>query len=134
MSGAFPAAGSTYTYAQRALNAHVGFLAGWAMMLDYFLIPLLSIIYAALTAARLAPQVPYLAMGGSVHRGHHRRQCPRHSSYDPRQFRDDDHHDRLRRAVCGPGRTLRGWTRTVWRGLSRPAGILAVRNPSACAR
>ena len=60
MSGAFPAAGSTYTYAQRALNEHVGFLAGWAMMLDYFLIPLLSIIYAALTAARLVPQVPYI--------------------------------------------------------------------------
>jgi len=60
MSGAFPAAGSTYTYAQRALNEHVGFLAGWAMMLDYFLIPLLSIIYAALTAVRLVPVVPYM--------------------------------------------------------------------------
>src|ERR1700730_14234047 len=59
MSGAFPSAGSTYTYAQRALNEHVGFLAGWAMMLDYFLIPLLSVIYAALTAARLLPQIPY---------------------------------------------------------------------------
>jgi putrescine importer len=43
------------------LNQHVGFLAGWAMMLDYFLIPLLSIIYAALTAERLLPGVPYLA-------------------------------------------------------------------------
>src|SRR5438309_7223870 len=60
MSAAYPSAGSTYTYAQRALNEHVGFLAGWAMMLDYFLIPLLSVIYAALTAARLLPQVPYL--------------------------------------------------------------------------
>src|SRR5439155_5847827 len=60
MAGAFPSAGSTYTYAQRALNEHVGFVAGWAMMLDYFLIPLLSVIYAALTAARLLPQVPYL--------------------------------------------------------------------------
>jgi len=59
MSGAFPAAGSTYTYAQRALNEHVGFLAGWAMMLDYFLIPLLSVIYAALTAERILPAVPY---------------------------------------------------------------------------
>jgi len=61
MSGAFPSAGSTYTYAQRALNEHVGFLAGWAMMLDYFLIPLLSVIYVALTAERLVPQVPYYA-------------------------------------------------------------------------
>ncbi len=60
MSLAFPAAGSTYTYVQRGLNEHLGFLAGWAMMLDYFLIPLLSVVYAALTAARLVPKVPYL--------------------------------------------------------------------------
>ncbi len=60
MSGAFPSAGSTYTYAQRALNDNVGFLAGWAMILDYFLIPLVSIIYVALTAQRLLPEVPYL--------------------------------------------------------------------------
>src|SRR5579863_6719279 len=59
MSGVFPSAGSTYTYVQNALSAHVGFLAGWAMILDYFLIPLLSVIYAALTANRLLPQVPY---------------------------------------------------------------------------
>jgi amino acid transporter len=59
MAGAFPAAGSTYTYAQRSLNEHVGFLAGWAMILDYFLIPLLSVVYAALTAGRLLPAVPY---------------------------------------------------------------------------
>lgn len=61
MSGAFPAAGSTYTYARRALNEHVGFLAGWAMILDYLLIPLVSIIYAALTAQRLIPKIPYNA-------------------------------------------------------------------------
>ncbi|MEO8658280.1 MAG: APC family permease [Bryobacteraceae bacterium] len=59
MSAAFPSAGSTYTYAQRALNPHIGFLAGWAMILDYFLIPLLSVVYAALTANRMLPQVPY---------------------------------------------------------------------------
>ncbi|MBI3681749.1 MAG: APC family permease [Acidobacteria bacterium] len=60
MSVAFPSAGSTYTYVQRGLNEHLGFLAGWAMMLDYFLIPLLSVVYASLTAARWLPQVPYL--------------------------------------------------------------------------
>ena len=61
MSGAFPSAGSTYTYAQKALNSHVGFIAGWAMVLDYFLIPLLSVVYVALTANRLFPQIPYAA-------------------------------------------------------------------------
>lgn len=61
MSLEFPAAGSTYTYVQRGLNEHVGFLAGWAMLLDYLLIPLLSVVYASLTAARLLPDVPYMA-------------------------------------------------------------------------
>ena len=61
MASAFPAAGSTYTFAQKALNEHLGFVAGWAMILDYFLIPLLSVIYAALTANRLVPQIPYFA-------------------------------------------------------------------------
>ena len=60
MAGAYPVAGSTYTYAQRALSDRVGFLAGWAMILDYFLIPLLSVIYIALTASRLVPGVPYM--------------------------------------------------------------------------
>src|SRR5581483_8130394 len=59
MSGVFPSAGSTYTYVQNAINPHVGFLAGLSMILDYFLIPLLNVIYVALTANRLLPQVPY---------------------------------------------------------------------------
>lgn len=59
MATVYPSAGSTYTYVQQTFNPHVGFLAGWAMILDYFLIPLVSIIYASLTAARLLPFVPY---------------------------------------------------------------------------
>lgn len=57
MASVFPSAGSTYTYAHRGINAHAGLLAGWAMILDYFLIPLLSVIYASLTAERLFPYV-----------------------------------------------------------------------------
>lgn len=59
MSGAFPSAGSTYTYAQEGLHPNIGFIAGWAMILDYFLIPLLSVVYVALTANRMLPQIPY---------------------------------------------------------------------------
>jgi amino acid transporter len=61
MSGAFPSAGSTYTYAQQGLSPAIGFIAGWAMILDYFLIPLLSIVYVGVTAHRLLPHVPYWA-------------------------------------------------------------------------
>src|SRR3984885_8936553 len=43
----------------RGLNPHLGFLAGWAMILDYLLVPLICTIYAALTIQRLAPAIPY---------------------------------------------------------------------------
>jgi putrescine importer len=59
MAAKFPAAGSAYTYVGRGLNPHLGFLAGWAMILDYLLVPLICTIYAALTIQRLVPTVPY---------------------------------------------------------------------------
>lgn len=63
MSGAFPSGVSPYTCAQQALNPQVGSLAGWAMILDDLLIPLLSVICSALTASRLLPEV---AVHGNV--------------------------------------------------------------------
>jgi amino acid transporter len=59
MARAYPQAGSTYVYASRALHPLAGFLAGWGMMLDYVLVPLLSVIFVGLTAEKLLPQVPY---------------------------------------------------------------------------
>jgi amino acid transporter len=61
MAVAYPQAGSTYVYASRALHPLAGFLAGWGMMLDYVLVPLLSVIFVALTASKLLPEVPYFA-------------------------------------------------------------------------
>jgi putrescine importer len=59
MSAAYPAAGSAYTYSRRALHPIAGFLVGWTMLLDYLLLPLLSVIYVSLTFSRLMPAVPY---------------------------------------------------------------------------
>jgi amino acid transporter len=59
MSALYPSAGSAYAYVGRGLNGHLGFLAGWAMFLDYLLVPLICTIYGALTVYRLVPQVPY---------------------------------------------------------------------------
>lgn len=59
MAALYPAAGSAYTYVGRGLHPHLGFLAGWAMFLDYLLVPLICTIYGALTVQRLVPQVPY---------------------------------------------------------------------------
>jgi putrescine importer len=61
MATLYPVAGSAYTYVSRGLNVHLGFLTGWAMFLDYLIIPVICTIYVALTAQRLAPQIPYAA-------------------------------------------------------------------------
>jgi len=59
MAALYPSAGSAYTYVGRGLGAHLGFLAGWAMCLDYLVIPVINIVYAALTLERMMPLVPY---------------------------------------------------------------------------
>ncbi len=59
MAAAFPEAGSTYAYASKALHPAAGFLAGWAMTLDYILIPMLSVIFVGLTANKVWPEMPY---------------------------------------------------------------------------
>jgi putrescine importer len=60
MASIYPQAGSAYTYVGMGLNAHLGFMAGWAMFLDYLMIPLLNTVYIAVTLHNtLLPQVPY---------------------------------------------------------------------------
>jgi putrescine importer len=60
MAAVYPSAGSAYTYVGRTLNPHLGFLVGWAMLLDYILQPLLATIWiAAAIHSRYAPGVPY---------------------------------------------------------------------------
>ncbi len=61
MAGIYPSAGSAYTYVSRGLNPHVGSLIGWAMLLDYLVIPIVNVVYPALTFKRLFPAVPYAA-------------------------------------------------------------------------
>ncbi len=52
MAGLYPAAGSAYTYVGRGLNPHLGFIAGWAMFLDYLVIPIVSVVFGALSIQR----------------------------------------------------------------------------------
>jgi putrescine importer len=57
MAGAFPRAGSTYTFTRNGLNQYLGLLAGWAIMLDYLLFPTLNFIVIAAFAQQLAGTV-----------------------------------------------------------------------------
>jgi putrescine importer len=61
MAGAFPRAGSTYTFTRNGLNQHLGLLAGWAIMLDYLLFPSLNFIIIAVFAQQLAGTVGIFA-------------------------------------------------------------------------
>ncbi|MGB0970105.1 MAG: APC family permease [Mycobacterium sp.] len=40
MARHFPVAGSAYTYVRKALDSRVGFMVGWAILLDYLFPPL----------------------------------------------------------------------------------------------
>ena len=59
MAGAFPEAGSTYAYASKAIHPVVGYLAGWVMILDYLLMPMLCVIIVGVTSNKLVPSIPY---------------------------------------------------------------------------
>lgn len=61
MASVYPSAGSAYTYVTQGLNPHLGFLAGWAMILDYLIVPIVSTVYAALTLTRIVPWLPFWA-------------------------------------------------------------------------
>jgi amino acid transporter len=47
MSRAFPIAGSVYSYVSHGINSSVGFFAGWAILLDYLLVPTLLYVVGA---------------------------------------------------------------------------------------
>ena len=69
MAALYPAAGSAYTYVGRGLNPHLGFVAGWAMFLDYLVIPVVSVIYGAESLRELVgplPTTPILEAAGRV--------------------------------------------------------------------
>jgi len=59
MSQAFPISGSVYSYASRAINPHVGFFAGWSLLLDYILTPALVYLVAGYALQEMIPILPY---------------------------------------------------------------------------
>ena len=58
MSRAFPVAGSVYTYAARSLGPAIGFFSGWAILLDYLLLPTLTYVVAAIAMQAALPEAP----------------------------------------------------------------------------
>ena len=67
MAALYPAAGSAYTYVGCGLNPHLGFLAGWAMFLDYLLQPLINTIWISTALhERYVHAVPFFAWAAMI--------------------------------------------------------------------
>jgi putrescine importer len=58
LAALYPTAGSSYSYVGRGLHPQLGFLVGWAILLDYVMIPLISAVIPALAIQRLMPEAP----------------------------------------------------------------------------
>jgi putrescine importer len=67
MGALYPTAGSAYTYVGKGLNAHLGFLAGWAMILDYLLQPLINTVWISTALhERYVHQVPFVVWAAII--------------------------------------------------------------------
>ena len=57
MVKAFPTAGSAYTYTRESMHPRIGFMVGWAALLDYLLLPLVNALIIRLYMGSLFPDV-----------------------------------------------------------------------------
>jgi putrescine importer len=68
MARAYPSAGSAYTYVGQEIHPALGYLTGWAMVMDYILNPLVCTVICSKLTQNILPGVPYgvLATGFAV--------------------------------------------------------------------
>ena len=59
MARAYPSAGSAYTYVGQEIHPGLGYLTGWAMVMDYILNPLICTIISAKLTQNILPSAPY---------------------------------------------------------------------------
>jgi putrescine importer len=61
MARVYPSAGSAFTYVGQEINAAMGFITGWSMVMDYILNPIICIVWCSKAAMNFAPEIPYSA-------------------------------------------------------------------------
>jgi putrescine importer len=59
MARHFPVAGSAYTYVRKALDSRLGFVVGWAILLDYLFLPLVIWLIGGAYLKGQFPSVPF---------------------------------------------------------------------------
>ena len=58
MARKIPLSGSVYSYVSKGFNPFVGFVSGWAILLDYLFLPALLAIFGAIAMADYIPAIP----------------------------------------------------------------------------
>ncbi|MEW2424044.1 APC family permease [Streptomyces nigra] len=58
MAKVHPSSGSVYTYARKEFDSRIGFLAGWALLLDYLFLPMVAWLLQAIYLHAQFPAVP----------------------------------------------------------------------------
>lgn len=58
MTRLMPSAGSAYTFASRNFGTSAGFMVGWALLMDYLFIPMISYLAIGIYMKQLFPAVP----------------------------------------------------------------------------
>jgi putrescine importer len=59
MARAFPNAGSAYSYVGAAIHPAFGFLAGWSIILDYLLNPVICTVWCSKAVQNFVPGIPF---------------------------------------------------------------------------
>jgi putrescine importer len=59
MARAYPSAGSAYTYVAEEIHPALGYITGWAMVMDYILNPLICTVLCSKLTQNILPGVPY---------------------------------------------------------------------------
>ena len=62
MARVYPSAGSAYTYVGQEIHPGLGYLTGWAMVMDYILNPLICTIICSKLTQNILPEMPYWAL------------------------------------------------------------------------
>lgn len=62
MVKAYPVAGSAYTYVNKSVQPHVGFMTGWMMLLDYMLVPMICYLLLGVYINTYFPSIPVWAI------------------------------------------------------------------------
>jgi putrescine importer len=61
MARVYPSAGSAFTYVAREIHPALGYVTGWAMLMDYIVCPIVCVTWIAQQSHEFLPRVPVVA-------------------------------------------------------------------------